>query len=58
GCSGRVASNGALYQLFFGSAAQGLAPYMFVYHASTFELADSVSVGVGPSALDIRSFRH
>lgn len=53
-----VASNGALYQLFFGSAAQGLAPYMFVYHASTFELADSVSVGVGPSALDIRSFRH
>lgn len=45
-----------LYQVFFGSPSQDLAPFVYVFAAGTFELADSVAVGMGASSLDIRSF--
>jgi hypothetical protein len=51
-----TSANGNLYQLFFGSASQGLPPYAFVFKGSTFTLSDSVSVGTGPSAIAIRTF--
>lgn len=53
-----TSTNGTLYQVFFGSASQGLAPYVFVYAPGTFTLADSIAVGVGPIAIEIRSFRE
>lgn len=51
-----VAADGTLYQAFFGSAAQGLAPQVFVYRAGTFALGDSVSVGAGPTSVAIHTF--
>ena len=58
-CRGAFATttnaNGDVYQAFFGSTSQGLAPYIFVYKASTFALTDSIAVGSGP-ALAIRTF--
>ena len=48
---------GKLYQTFFGSASQGLAPYVFVYNPSTFALTDSISVGTGPISIAIRTFQ-
>jgi hypothetical protein len=47
---------GDVYQLFFGSAAQNLAPYVFVFRAGTFALRDSISVGPGPASIQIRRF--
>jgi hypothetical protein len=59
-CRGAFAATtnaaGNLYQAFFGSSTQGLPPYIFVYKAGTFALSDSISAGVGPSALVIRTF--
>lgn len=57
GASGAT-TNGAgdVYQLFFGSAGQNLAPQLFVYRAGTFALADSVGVGTGPASIAIRTF--
>lgn len=59
-CRGAFAAttnaNGDVYQAFFGSTSQGLAPYVFVYKASTFALTDSIAVGSGPAALTIRTF--
>jgi len=49
-------SAGDIYQAFFGSPSQNLPPYIFVYGAGTFALIDSISVGVGPAALSIRTF--
>lgn len=49
------ASDGSIYQVFFGSASQSLPPYVFVY-SPTYELVDSISVGVGPAAIDIGTF--
>jgi DNA-binding beta-propeller fold protein YncE len=54
--SATTSSTGKIYQLFFGSSSQGLAPYAFVFNASTFALTDSISVGSGPSAIAIRTF--
>ncbi|BAH37535.1 MAG TPA: hypothetical protein DGD08_15285 [Gemmatimonas aurantiaca] len=54
--SSAAATTGRLYQLFFGSTSQGLAPYAFVYDATTFALRDSISVGAGPMSLAIRTF--
>lgn len=48
--------NGNLYQVFFGSARQGLKPWVFKYRASTFELTDSIAVGQGPFSIEIRRF--
>jgi len=47
---------GNVYQAFFGSASEGLAPYIFVYRPGTFALADSVAAGNGPAAVEIRAF--
>lgn len=48
--------SGKVYQTFFGSAAQGLAPYVFVYSPSTFALTDSIAVGSSPISIAIRTF--
>ncbi|MGH7618194.1 MAG: YncE family protein [Gemmatimonadaceae bacterium] len=57
-CRGAFAAtasqSGDVYQAYFGSATQ--APYVFVFKSGTFTLSDSVSVGIGPSAIAIRSF--
>ena len=50
----RSAADGSLYQVFFGSQAH--APQVFVYRPESFQLSDSVSVGPGPSSIDIRRF--
>lgn len=50
------ASDGSVYQSFFGSPSQSLSPYVFVYGSGSYQLADSVAVGVGPSAIEIRTF--
>jgi hypothetical protein len=59
-CRGAFATttdaNGTVYQLFFGSASQGLPPAAFIYAPSTFALRDSVSVGSGPAAIQVRTF--
>ncbi|HYW07791.1 MAG TPA: hypothetical protein VE913_12605 [Longimicrobium sp.] len=47
---------GNVYQAFFGSARDGLAPYVFVYRPGSFTLADSVAAGNGPAAIELRSF--
>lgn len=58
GCRGAfdatVDSHGNVYQTFFGT--QTLPGQVFVYAASTYTLTDSVSAGVGPTALRIASF--
>ena len=46
-----VAPNGEVYQAFFGSAAQSLPAYYFVYDGSTLALTDSINVPIGPSGL-------
>ncbi len=51
-----ASATGRVYQLFFGSSAQGLAPYAFVFNPTTFALTDSIAVGTGPSAIAIRTF--
>jgi hypothetical protein len=47
---------GNVYQAFFGSAQQGLAPNIFVYRPGTYVLADSIGGVNGPSAVEVRSF--
>lgn len=49
------ASDGSIYQVFFGSASESLPPYVFVY-SPEYELVDSISAGVGPAAIAIRTF--
>jgi YVTN family beta-propeller protein len=49
------ASDGSIYQVFFGSASQSLPPYVFVY-SPAYELVDSINVGVGPATIDIGTF--
>ena len=57
-CRGAFASAsnaaGDLYQAFFGS--QNLPPYIFVFKGSSYTLSDSIAVGVGPSAINIRKY--
>ena len=48
--------NGRLYQLFFGSPPQNLPPRVFIYSANGYTLVDSVAVGSGPTALEVREF--
>jgi hypothetical protein len=61
GCRGAFSAycdtDGALYQTFFGSAADGLSPWVFKYEAGTFQLIDSIASGLGPVAVEIHSFR-
>lgn len=57
GASDAVPSaTGKVYQTFFGSTSQGLAPYVFVYNPTTFALTDSVAVGTGPISISVRTF--
>jgi YVTN family beta-propeller protein len=60
GCRGAFAATtnavGDVYQAFFGDSKAGLPPYIFVYKAGTFALTDSISAGVGPAAIAIRTF--
>lgn len=60
GCRGAFAATadaaGDLYQAFFGSPSDGLAPYVFVFSAGAFTLTDSVATGSGPSEIAIRTF--
>lgn len=51
-----LSATGRLYQTFFGSASQGLAPYTFVYDKDSFALRDSIATGAGPLSLTIRTF--
>src|SRR5262249_24395661 len=46
---------GDIYQAFFGSTTQ--APYIFVFKAGSFRLSDSIAAGVGPTAIQIRTFQ-
>jgi hypothetical protein len=46
---------GDIYQAFFGSMTQ--APYIFVFKAGSFTLSDSIAAGVGPTAIQIRTFQ-
>jgi hypothetical protein len=61
GCRGAFAAHtdadGALYQTFFGSAADGLEPQIFRYAPESFALTDSIASGLGPVALEIATFR-
>lgn len=50
----QAAPDGTLYQVFFGS--RDYAPRVFVYRPDSFQLADSISAGQGPSAIEIRKF--
>ncbi len=60
GCRGAAHAvadeSGALYQAFFGSPSEGLAPLTLVYEPGTFALTDSISAGEGPAALAIQVF--
>jgi hypothetical protein len=51
-----AASNqaGDVYQVFFGSSTR--APFVYVFKAGGYALSDSISVGVGPTFIAIRSF--
>lgn len=51
-----VDASGRMYQVFFGSAEQDLAPRVFVYEGESYELTDSVDVGTGPAGIDIHTF--
>jgi len=61
GCRGafvtHTSSDGTLYQSFFGSVADGLAPQLFVYSPGTFALTDSIDSGLSPVGLEIATFR-
>lgn len=61
GCRGAssayTAADGTLYQTFFGSPGQGLAPWVFRYSPERWELADSVPSGLGPTEVEIHVFR-
>lgn len=58
GCRGAfdatASKTGALYQAFFGST--GLPPYIFVYSPVSYVLKDSVSAGIGPTAIQLHTF--
>jgi hypothetical protein len=60
GCRGafhaRADIDGDLYQAFFGSPGEGLSPFTFVYRSGSFALADSIESGLGPAAVEIRTF--
>ena len=47
-----------LGETFFGSAAQGLQPWVFRYEPGTFQLTDSIATGLGPSGMEIHAFRQ
>jgi hypothetical protein len=50
-------ADGALYQTFFGSPGEGLAPWIFKYSPGSFELVDSIPSGQGPIGIQLHTFR-
>jgi hypothetical protein len=60
GCRGAfdavAAADGRLYQAFFGSPGEGLAPQIFVYDPGSWALSDSLPAGQGPATVRITSF--
>ncbi len=60
GCRGASAAttdrDGRLYQVFFGSPAEGVPGQIFVYEGSGFTLTDSIPAGEGPTDLVITTF--
>jgi len=60
GCRGAFSVHtdaaGRLYQVFFGSAPDGLPPQIFIYEGSGFALTDSIPAGEGPTDLVITTF--
>ena len=52
-----TSADGTLYQAFFGSPGQGLAPWIFKYAPGSFELTDSIPAGQGPLGMEIHTFR-
>jgi hypothetical protein len=62
GCRGAFSAytgaDGSVYQTFFGSASQGLDPWVFRYAPSSFELTDSIPSGLGPVEVEIHTFRN
>ncbi|HEV7705561.1 MAG TPA: hypothetical protein VGO46_14790 [Gemmatimonadaceae bacterium] len=59
-CRGAFAAStnadGDIYQVFFGSPADELPPYVFVFKGSGYVLSDSISTGSGPSAINIKTY--
>ena len=62
GCRGAfsatTADDGTVFQTFFGSASQGLDPWVFQYAPGSYELVDSIASGLGPVEVEIHSFRN
>lgn len=60
GCRGASAAatdrDGRLYQVFFGSPAEGIPGQIFIYEGSGFALSDSIPAGEGPTDLVITTF--
>lgn len=50
--------DGRLYQAFFGSSSQGLAPWIFVYDQASLALTDSIDAGLGPVGIEVHSFEN
>ncbi len=50
------ASDGRIYQTYFGSAAQSSPAEIFIYDATTYALVDSIGVPLLPSGLVISQF--
>jgi hypothetical protein len=49
-----TSTDGSVYQLFFGDNSH--PAYAFVYAPNSFALRDSIPVGSGPAAIEIRTF--
>ena len=48
--------DGRVYQVFFGSASQGLSPGIFVYSPGSYDLTDSIPSGQRPTSIRVRRF--
>jgi hypothetical protein len=62
GCRGAFSAttgaDGSVYQAFFGSASDGLDPWIFRYSPDALALTDSIASGLGPVAVEVHSFRN
>ncbi len=50
------ASDGRIYQTFYGSAASSIPGQIFIYDGTTYALTDSIAIPVGPSGLQVINF--
>jgi hypothetical protein len=51
-----VASDGRIYQTYFGSAAQSSPAEIFIYDATTYALVDSIAIPLLPSGIQVVDF--